>query len=384
MQMAALSRNTASVAQDFHNAGGGSKTLTINTSLTEDDIKQMIINHMKTASNNELSSNEIIRTTIIINNNIDDFAVKTEPNASTSSTSWSSSSSTSSASTAPASAISTISSVNTSMAMSKNVSPPALYPSSKKRRKNSTHEKENENIYVTTTANNIQPINPINYTLSAQHTTSKQGLDNYIRATTGKSSMKFPSGLEILALGNVSPTFPTIDANNLYAQSRSEKRRKQAQPRKCIDLAGAPETATTNSSVSMSDTLLVAEKDYDLKPAFIESYKNAGKFSLNSIREKHLNRMVSKKKSCNICSKGNICMVLPYHGIASLILHKLWRHSQQIYVCGKCGESFNKRYKCKLHKKVRHVKRKIIILNFDKKKQKKNVSSVTQIHTKTT
>lgn len=364
MQMAALSRNTASVAQDFHNAGGGVKTFTISTSLNEDIIKQMIINHMKTASN-ELSSNgandQATKTTIIINNNGGDarnaVTIKTEPSTSeyeaTVTAAYTQSVSAAAATTAAVAAAAA-----TSKTMSRNVSPPAYHPSAKKRRKSSTHEKENENIYLSSmtsyTKNNEQqqPNATNNSTLSPSAISSKQGLDNYIRATrisTGKSSLKFPSGLEVHALGNVSPTvaFPMDTSrhtdtagSSATCLTRSEKRRKQAQPRKCVD---------AKADGSSTDYPTVMDLDDGPSPDMAEPAS-----SLSSIRDKHLDRMVSKKKSCNICSKSNSCMVMPYHGTTSLMLHKMWRHSQHKYTCKRCGASFNKQYKCIIHKKLQH------------------------------
>lgn len=322
MQMAALSRNTASVAQDFHNAGGGIKTLTINTSLTEDHIKQMIINHMKTASN-ELSFHDLSKTAIVINSNLDDLV---EKSASTS---------------VP---------TNQTMTMSKNVSPPALHPP-KKRRKNSTHEKENENVYASSSTYS-QLISALPITPSGH---SKQGFDNYIRAThltANRSTMKFPSGLEVLTMGSSASASHQIDTP--IDATISQKRRKQAQPRKCIDL--------TNEEIDQSNTnqsfIKTEINDRNTKETSVTATITSNVSTLNSIRDKHLNRMVAKKKSCNICNKFNSCMVLPYHGIGSLLLHKLWRHSQQKYSCSQCGECFNKRYKCILHKKLRHRKNK--------------------------
>lgn len=339
MQMAALSRNTASVAQDFHNAGGGVKTFTISTSLNEDIIKQMIINHMKTASNDlSLSgtgTEPATKTTIIINNNAGDaknsITIKTEADEA-------------------GAAAATV--ANESMTMSKNVSPPAHH-TSKKRRKSSTYEKENENIYITSVAAQSKVTEPQSNAVNK----SKQGLDNYIRATrisTGKSTLKFPSGLEVLALGNVPATvnFPmgtgrqtdAGDTSTIACLTRSEKRRKQAQPRKCVDV----ETDVPSASDHLSDGHALDNVDVSSStPVILAS-------SLDSIRDKHLDRMVAKKKSCNICSKSNSCMVMPYHNTKSLMLHKLWRHSQHKYTCKRCGAWFNKLYKCIIHKRLQH------------------------------
>lgn len=75
---------------------------------------------------------------------------------------------------------------------------------------------------------------------------------------------------------------------------------------------------------------------------------------LNEIREKHLTQMVSKKMSCKTCRRKNTCMVLPYHRFTTLLLHRIWRHSHQIYKCNRCDHSANKIYKLKLHMRLGH------------------------------
>lgn len=261
--MAALSRNTASVAQDFHNAGGGVKT-TFHKNYTMD---------------------ELCKSTLITNQQHQTTIAKQQQKYS-----------------------------NNKMA-SNNVSPPANLKITnhsttvtKKRRKIS-QEKENENINLLCEyfdANKLmQRFNNVNQTF---HSDNK----NFIQ----QQQLSFPD----IQIANESIWFePKI----------SEKRnRKQSQPRKI-------------------------EKNIVAVPPPIEE---KSKCYNNKLLDKHLLKMVSKKKRCNICEHKKQFMIMPYHKKSSLILHNLWRHTFLKYNCKhpKCGQKFNMKYKLKMHLKIMH------------------------------
>lgn len=269
--MAALSRNTASVAQDFHNAGGGVKTFTSNHS-AEENYKQIIAKHTKNLASTK-SPSKVNPSTI---------------------PKW----------------------IDYSMASS-NVSPPATNPNlditttTKKRR--STYNKENtENVIPSRTQCNQ----------TDQVTNLKQHFDTYIREQF-YSPKKLPS-----SYGNdVSPkqksfTFeshPELEVSikcEPNDSDRMEKRiRKQSQPRK----------------IEQIDEIVSTPDD---------------RSDLNKIRDKHLVRMVSRKKCCFKCKNRNMIM-LSYHTTASLLLHTKWKHGHEKKLC--------ELRKCKrVHRRMQH------------------------------
>lgn len=256
--MAALSRNTASVAQDFHNAGGGVKTFTNNYS-AEENYRQIIAKHTKESASSQSPS-------------------KSMPSPSK----W----------------------IDYSMA-SQNVSPPATNPSpditTKKRR--STYNKEN--------TENVIP-SRIQCNQADQVTNLKQHFDNYIREQF-HNPKKLPATLSDFSPKRKSFIFVSHPELEVSIQSdpnecdRMEKRnRKQAQPRKIEKI-----------------------DDIDTKPTIACEEQS----DLNNIRDKHLVRMVSRKKCCFKCKNRNKFMMLSYHTTASLILHTKWRHGHEKRLC---------------------------------------------------
>lgn len=76
----------------------------------------------------------------------------------------------------------------------------------------------------------------------------------------------------------------------------------------------------------------------------------------NKIRDKHLSRLMSKKKSCYICaqSQSSFNINIPHHTASSLILHKIFRHSHISQKCSKCDLQFKLPYQLRLHYILKH------------------------------
>lgn len=365
--MAALSRNTASVAQDFHNAGGGVKTFVSNHS-AEDNYKKIIMKHIKTEASKDVPwRQEYEQQQQLQHQQLLQFA----PSAAT----------------------------------FKNVSPPApnlshqhqpitttMTPTNynnntnRKRRKVS-HEKENENIFFEEKPQQSPTTSPTSSTqaplpvLASQllNTNLKTHFDNYIRAqfynpkkhlnlqaiigdavdakdNNNRQSFKLPNHPELeLSVTNVKVEQNvatdlrvgisgdgrgiTIASEHNERVSAAEKRgRKQAQPRKVID---------ESEDIPLKELLPIAAIPTVTLAATNDSREN-------QIRDKHLDRLVSKKLRCTICRNRNQCMIMPYHTKASLMLHKLWRHTARNLRCKLCPYRCCKSYKMELHRRQRH------------------------------
>jgi hypothetical protein len=116
------------------------------------------------------------------------------------------------------------------------------------------------------------------------------------------------------------------NANNFSATPSTQRTRKQEKPRKI-------------------------EKVVDQQASRLDRLDDDPN-SISSIRDKHLVRLVSSRgKNCRTCKNVNF-----YHSIASLILHKRWRHNllQWRHKCGECKLKFNKRYQLYLHNRITH------------------------------
>lgn len=74
----------------------------------------------------------------------------------------------------------------------------------------------------------------------------------------------------------------------------------------------------------------------------------------NSIRDKHLSRMMSQKKSCRACVREQKSLNIPYHSVTSLVLHMKWRHWQKKKECDSCGHKFKLPYQLMLHRRSKH------------------------------
>lgn len=367
--MAALSRNTASVAQDFHNAGGGVKTFVSNHS-AEDNYKKIIMKHIKTEASTDVPwRQEYEQQQQIQHQQLLQFA----PSAAT----------------------------------FKNVSPPAPnlshqhqpitttmmptnYSHNNRKRRKVSHEKENENIFFeeknqqspTTSPSSSTQTPPV---LASQllNTNLKTHFDNYIRAqfynpkkhlnlqaiigdavdakdNNNRQSFKLPNHPELeLSVTNVKIeqniatdlrvgicgdgsgiTIASAAEQNERVIAAEKRGRKQAQPRKVI------EESEDISSIELLPTATI--------PAVNLTTANNGDSRENQIRDKHLDRLVSKKLRCTICRNRNQCMIMPYHTKASLMLHKMWRHTARNLRCKLCPYRCCKSYKMKLHRRQRH------------------------------
>ncbi|XP_059608185.1 uncharacterized protein LOC132256023 [Phlebotomus argentipes] len=236
LRMAALSRNTASVAQDFHNAGGGDKlivppSLAILGSLMEQLMQQQARWEESNGDESEESHDQACDSSAAMSN-----------------------------------------------------SPPAInhYQQSngKKNRRRSCHDKENTN--------------------AIPHKCDKWDERMWMKEIIGM----YQAHLSAM--------------RSRQAAAAEKRHRKQLQPRKI------PQRETSN---------------------------------IVRIRDKHLTRLVSRQKSCQICVYRHKCVVMPFHSKASLILHTLWRHSHRRFACSMCQESFAKRYKLMLHQQIAHKRR---------------------------
>lgn len=72
---------------------------------------------------------------------------------------------------------------------------------------------------------------------------------------------------------------------------------------------------------------------------------------LSELRDKHMVFLVSRKKYCFSC-RNKSSDANTFFSKTSLLLHKLWRHSSNKYECH-CQVKFNSIYKLKLHKKLK-------------------------------
>ncbi|XP_055705576.1 protein charlatan isoform X3 [Phlebotomus papatasi] len=263
LRMAALSRNTASVAQDFHNAGGGDKlivppSLAIIGSLMEQFMmqQQQVRWEESRGDENEESLNQCEQG------------------------------------------------CDSSGAMSN--SPPAInhYQNggSKKNRRRSCHDKENTNLIP--------------------HKCDKWDEKMWMREIIGMYNAHFGAqrsrkGQMVGQNRGTEQQVRKCQENKVVEDLGEKRQRKQPQPRKI------PQKDTTNVA---------------------------------KIRDKHLTRLVSRQKSCQICVYKHKCVVMPFHSKASLILHTLWRHSRR-FQCPTCQESFTKRYRLLIHEQLAHKRR---------------------------
>lgn len=107
-------------------------------------------------------------------------------------------------------------------------------------------------------------------------------------------------------------------------QSENRKNRKQLKPKK----------------IAKDSIEAVSEKT--------ESMRNI----ISDLRDKHMVCLVTRKKSCFSC-RNKSSDANSFYNKTSLLLHKLWRHSSNNYECHHCQLKFGKIYKLKLHKKLK-------------------------------
>lgn len=73
---------------------------------------------------------------------------------------------------------------------------------------------------------------------------------------------------------------------------------------------------------------------------------------LSDLRDKHMICLVTRKKYCFSC-RNRSADANTFFNKTSLLLHTLWRHSPNKFECHHCGLKFSKIYKLKLHKKLK-------------------------------
>lgn len=280
MQMVALSRNTASVAQDFHNAGGGYKQQSI-----EQQAKKLFNKIKSEYQENNEDANLIITPTI---------------NSAT-----------------------------------LQYSPPATLNPIKRRRR-SSHDKENTNL-------GCFDRKSIDFT----------GIERHMKEVITRLYMDpfnigLPTATTTLDLTNKSETenitFDDISSVQDYLKNNKE-----------LTISIEPRKNLNNNlidKITVEPVNLVSEKSRNRKqaqPRKIEKTES----TLTNIRDKHLIRLISRKKHCRICQKNSDSILLSYQRKVSLIFHTKWRHSSKRFKCRCCKEKFDQKYKLVLHKKIK-------------------------------
>lgn len=84
----------------------------------------------------------------------------------------------------------------------------------------------------------------------------------------------------------------------------------------------------------------------------VESKVDSGRNIISDLRDKHMVCLVTRKKYCFAC-RNKSSDANTFFGRTSLLLHKLWRHSSSKFECTHCQLRFSKIYKLKLHKKLK-------------------------------
>lgn len=175
---------------------------------------------------------------------------------------------------------------------------------------------------ISSTESSLSPPSPIQSSfnfnsmyLEPETIIKEEPTDNYYNIDTQSSN----------DCNSTSSSFNPLNGSN--GNTNNEKRnRKQAQPRKINQ-----DTIAIDSEISLNDASQI----------------------ITNLRDKHLIRLVERKKSCKICIK-NSSFTMPYHTRRSLMLHMLWRHSRHQFRCNICKTSFNQKYKLVLHKRLTH------------------------------
>lgn len=341
MQMAALSRNTASVAQDFHNAGGGFKKQQHSPSLPSSLVSSSSLSSISANAAVMAAAAAVAAITkgdghhahalrpedllAILVGEHEKHELKQEHQHT--------------ATTAEAIMAATSAATAVESA-SLGVSPPASNSNQLKRRRKSTNNKENENnsllkIPKTNHNNNVrikqEVIEPaptsgsLNYETDLDKLTKSLFRDVISRyyqepgcsATTDSGEDDDAAKLQEYLQNRTELTISVQSRDGSTGEKRS---RKQRQPRKMIQ---AP-----------TETM-----------------------ALTKIRDKHLIRLVSPKKACRFCTHNEDVLTFPYHTTTSLLLHHLWRHTErkQEHRCKSCPLKFEKRYSLLVHQKVVHA-----------------------------
>lgn len=130
----------------------------------------------------------------------------------------------------------------------------------------------------------------------------------------------------------------------LHEQNEIRKNRKQLKPKKIEQLTEDDEDMSAIESCDLSSS---RRKKKELSR--IQRRRHLK--TISEVRDKHMVLLLERRKYCFTCRNKsadvNIC-----HSRTSLLLHNLWRHSQKQFECHHCQRKFNRIYKLKLHKKL--------------------------------
>lgn len=133
--------------------------------------------------------------------------------------------------------------------------------------------------------------------------------------------------------------------NNIVDDSQcneTRKNRKQLKPKK-IEKDIGPEQEPLNNNHQSSPIDQENGKENDCKNSIN---------GINNLRDKHMLKLVTKKKCCYLCRNKSID-ANSYYSKESLLLHNIWRHKPKKLECHRCEMKFNKMYKLKLHKTLK-------------------------------
>ncbi|CRK95397.1 CLUMA_CG008645, isoform B [Clunio marinus] len=96
----------------------------------------------------------------------------------------------------------------------------------------------------------------------------------------------------------------------------------------------------------------ILEDDINNKRSASGKHEGATRCVISDLRDKHMVRLVTRRKYCSVC-RNRSSYANTIFNKTSLLLHMLWRHSTHRYECHQCQMKFNQIYKLKLHKKLR-------------------------------
>lgn len=341
--MQALSRNTASVAQDFHNAGGVSSK------------KFNLVVNVNNNNNNSAINNNIFNTSTSIGNSMNNTKGENKK----------------------------------AMSDSPIESPPATSFDLKRRRKSLSNDKENENellkrqieflknqheLFLNTLClNNINVVDKIkaekeiNDIFDKLYKNSISLFTSY-QSTASVSKQEDPSDSPKKRLaeqsdaksGNVNyEALPEFLRNNKEITIIVESKKSGMNLKREEDVAKIP---TQNSIVERKDTEKSKRKQSMprkiektmLQEEIGQDVKCSTTNLINKLRDKHMINLITKKKHCYLCKTTNYNNA--FYTKTSLLLHKLWRHKnyyKKKYSCEKCQIRFDKTYKLILHQRLK-------------------------------
>jgi hypothetical protein len=347
LQMQALSRNTASVAQDFHNAGG-----------VFNKKSNFVVNNSYNNNNNSVINNNIFNssTSASIGNSMNN----------------------------------TKGELNKAMSDSPIESPPAAtFERSfdfKRRRKSMLNDKENENellrkqieflknqheLFLNTLClNNINVVDKIkaekeiNEIFDKLYKNSISLFSSY-QSTTSVASVKSEESSDspkriITEWAEVKSGTVTYEALPEFLRNNKEITIivEPKKPRNEMDVIRKP----SQECISLERRECEKSKRKQSMPRKIEKsilqeeidVKNYTINLMNKLRDKHMINLITKKKHCYLCKNTNHKNA--YYTKTSLLLHKLWRHKSysRKNSCEKCHIIFDKTYQLILHQRLIH------------------------------